>query len=163
MKPYDDFLRDKVAMAEPLGFHVDLSEISPVLKPHQKLIVQWALAGGRRAIFCAFGLGKTLIQLEIIRLCLLRAFGMGLIVIPLGVRQEFMRDAALLGVKVKFIRSLAECDDLNGIYITNYETVRDGKLDPREFVVASLDEAACLHMWRPTDEVLVLPPKGMVA
>ena len=146
MKPYEDFLRDKVAMAEPLGFHVELSEITPILKQHQKLIVQWACAGGRRAIFCAFGLGKTLMQLEIIRLCLLHANGgKGLIVIPLGVRQEFVRDAELLGVKVKFIRNLDECDDPNGIYLTNYETVRDGKLDPREFVAASLDEAACLR------------------
>jgi len=146
VRAYEDFLRDKVAMAEPLGFHVDLSEINPLLKPHQKLIVQWAIAGGRRAIFCAFGLGKTIIQLEIIRLVLLYLGqdGMGLIVIPLGVRQEFMRDAALLGIKVKFIRSLDECDGL-GIYLTNYETVRDGKLDPRAFVVASLDEAACLR------------------
>lgn len=146
MKPYEDFLRDKVPMAESFGFDIDLDQINPMLKPHQKLIVKWAVAGGRRAIFCAFGLGKTIIQLEIIRI-VLQALGqgMGLIVIPLGVRQEFMRDAAMLGIKVKFVRSLEECDDSNSIYITNYETVRDGKLDPRQFVVASLDEAACLR------------------
>jgi DNA modification methylase len=46
---------------------------------------------------------------------------------------------------LKFVRSIAECDDPNGIYLTNYETVRDGKLDPRLFSVASLDEADCLR------------------
>src|SRR3546814_11819469 len=70
---------------------------------------------------------------------------MGLITIPLGVRQEFIRDAAMLGIKVKFVRRIEECDDPEGIYLTNYETVRDGKLDPRLFSVASLDEAACLR------------------
>ena len=145
MKPYKDFLKAKVQMAKSYGFEIALEEINPILKPHQKAIVQWAVAGGRRAIFCAFGLGKSVIQLEVVRLILSRAGGMGLIVIPLGVRQEFIRDAAMLGVKVKFIRRIEECDDSGGIYLTNYETVRDGKLDPRLFTVASLDEAACLR------------------
>ncbi|MDS1141759.1 DNA methylase N-4 [Pusillimonas sp. SM2304] len=132
-------------MAEPLGFHVDLADINPLLKQHQKMIVQWAIAGGRRAIFCAFGLGKTVIQLEVLRICRDHTGGMGLITIPLGVRQEFIRDAQMLGIKVKFVRRIEECDDPEGIYLTNYETVRDGKLDPRLFSVASLDEAACLR------------------
>lgn len=142
---YDEFLRAKVQMAESFGFAVEPHEINPKLKPHQAAIVQWAVAGGRRAIFCAFGLGKTVIQLETVRLTRERAGGMGLIVIPLGVRLEFMRDAAMLGIRVKFIRSIDEADDPAGIYLTNYETVRDGKLDPRAFTVASLDEAACLR------------------
>jgi vacuolar-type H+-ATPase catalytic subunit A/Vma1 len=29
--------------------------------------VRWAVRGGRRAIFAAFGLGKTVIQLETLR------------------------------------------------------------------------------------------------
>ncbi|MEY4417340.1 MAG: hypothetical protein RIQ53_4633 [Pseudomonadota bacterium] len=145
MRPYDDFLRDKVQMAESFGFEIGPHEVNPKLKPHQAAIVAWAVAGGRRAIFCAFGLGKTVIQLEVVRITRARAGGMGLIVIPLGVRLEFIRDAAMLGLKVKFIRALEECDDPEGIYLTNYETVRDGKLDPRKFSVASLDEAACLR------------------
>ena len=145
MKPYEEFLRDKIVMAERLGFDVTDADISPILKPHQRLIVRWVVAGGRRAIFCNFGLGKTVIQLEVVRICCERAGGMGLIVIPLGVRQEFMRDAAMLGISIKFIRHIEECDDRHEVYLTNYETVRDGKLDPRSFTVASLDEAACLR------------------
>jgi hypothetical protein len=142
---YADFLRAKVQMAESFGFEITAAEVNPKLKAHQIQIVIWAVAGGRRAIFCAFGLGKTVIQLETVRITRARSGGMGLIVIPLGVRQEFMRDAAMLGIKVKFIRRIEECDDPEGIYLTNYETVRDGKLDPRLFSVASLDEAACLR------------------
>jgi hypothetical protein len=92
-------------------------------------------------------LGKSVIQLEAMRLVLDRNGGRGLIVAPLGVRQEFKRDAVeLLGwaEPPKFIRSI-EYAAATGIYLTNYETVRDGKLDPREFTVASLDEASCLR------------------
>lgn len=147
---YQAFLRAKVVMADSLGFDIDESEINPILKPHQRAIVRWMVLMGRAACFAAFGLGKSIIQLEVVRLILqlaLRNFGiegMGLIVIPLGVRQEFMRDAAMLGIQVKFIRRIEECDG-PGIYLTNYETVRDGKLDPRHFIVASLDEAAILR------------------
>lgn len=142
---YVAFLRSKVAQAERFGFDIADGEINPILKPHQRAMVRWMVGGGRRACFAAFGLGKSVIQLEVVRITRARAGGMGLIVIPLGVRQEFMRDAAMLGITVRFVRSIAECTDAEGIYLTNYETVRDGKLDPRQFTVASLDEAACLR------------------
>lgn len=145
MSTYATFLEAKVRMAESWGFTIHPSEVNPILRPHQIAMVVWGVAGGRRAIFAAFGLGKTMIDLEIVRITRARAGGMGLIVIPLGVRQEFFRDAAMLGIKLKFVRRIDECDDPEGIYLTNYETVRDGKLDPRLFTVASLDEAACLR------------------
>lgn len=62
---YDQFLKSKVVTAKEYGFKVEQSKLCPKLFPHQKNIVQWALSGGRRAIFASFGLGKTLIQLEI--------------------------------------------------------------------------------------------------
>lgn len=142
---YLDFLKSKVAVAPKTGFDIAEGEVNPLLKPHQKAIVRWMVAGGRRACFAAFGLGKTVIQLEAVRLTRERAGGMGLIVIPLGVRQEFMRDGALLNIQLKFIRRIEEAEDPAGIYLTNYETVRDGKLDPRRFSVTSLDEASCLR------------------
>jgi hypothetical protein len=55
-----------------------------------------------------------------------------------------MRDARLLSLEPRFIRSTAEAS-ADGIYLTNYESVRDGKLDPRGFQVVSLDEAAILR------------------
>lgn len=143
--PYRAFLESKVRMAPSYG-HEDVEmDVNPILKPHQDAIVRWMVAGGRRACFASFGLGKTLIQLEAVRITRQRAGGRGLIVLPLGVRQEFLRDAAMLGTPVSFIRRLEEAEDPEGIYLTNYETVRDGKLDPRHFSVASLDEAAVLR------------------
>ena len=142
---YDDFIKRKVVIAREDGLQLDVADINPILKDHQKLIVQWMVRGGRRACFASFGLGKTMIQLEAVRLTRQAAGGLGLIVIPLGVRQEFTRDAAVLGIRTKFIRRIEEVEDDETIYLTNYETIRDGKLDPQVFTVASLDEASILR------------------
>jgi SNF2 family DNA or RNA helicase len=145
---YQEFLKNKVRLADRIGFDIDDSEINPALKPHQKAAVKWAVAGGRRALFEAFGLGKSIQQLEIIRIILTKVErGRGLIVCPLGVRQEFIRDAReILGWETvpTFVRRSEEVD-APGIYITNYESVRDGKLDPNLFDAVSLDEASCLR------------------
>ena len=142
---YREFLAAKAALAGADGFDVDPAEVHPILKPHQRDAVVWGVRGGRRAWFASFGLGKTLIQEEACRLILGKlGGGRALITCPLGVRQEFPRDGALIGVLPKFIRTEAEAPK-DGIYLTNYETIRDGKLDPTRFDVLSLDEAAILR------------------
>lgn len=142
---YLDFLRQKIRLAEFAGFDVGDDEINPILKPHQRTIVRWAVRGGCRAIFAAFGLGKSVMQIEILRLIQKHAGGPVLICLPLGVRQEFRRDGAMLGVEFKFIRSAEEIEDGQAFYLTNYESIRDGKLDPALFTAVSLDEASVLR------------------
>jgi hypothetical protein len=147
MIPYEEFLRKKVRLASNDGFTLSDSDINPALKPHNRIMVKWMVEGGRRACFASFGLHKTVTQLEVIRCTLLHTGGRGLIICPLGVRQEFVRDAVkILGwdAPPKFIRSIDQAGE-TGIYLTNYETVRDGKLDPRLFMAASLDEASILR------------------
>lgn len=144
---YDAFLRAKVKIATPKGFPTCELAINQALKDHQKVGARWLVEGGTRALFYAFGLGKTVIQLEAVRLTLANAGGRGLIVCPLGVRQEFTQDAMRVlkwETAPKFIRSIEEAD-ATGIYLTNYETVRDGKLDPAHFVCVSLDECGVMR------------------
>ncbi len=141
---YEHFLAAKVDFDSRTGFEIDLDDVHPALFDHQRRIVQWAVRGGRRAIFAAFGLGKSIMQLEILRQIIQREGGMALIVCPLGVRTEFAHDAKRLGVETRFIRRNSEVDG-QGIYVTNYESIRDGKLDPSQFVAVSLDEAAILR------------------
>jgi len=143
---YREFLARKVKLATSAGFSVADSDIHPLLKPHQRAAVRWACEGGRRALFEAFGLGKSMQQIEILRLARRHAGGAALIVLPLGVRQEFRSDAEKLGVATRFIRGNAEIDpDFDGIHLTNYESVRDGKVDPNLFTAVSLDEASVLR------------------
>lgn len=142
---YRDFLEAKVCLDEPSGFACAADEVNPYLKPHARDMVLWAVRGGRRGLFASFGLHKTVTQLEVVRLTLLKCGGgRGLIVAPLGVRGEFFRDAKTLGTPLTFIRSHREAK-ADGMYLTNYESVREGKLDPTGFQVVSLDEASVLR------------------
>ena len=143
---YGAFLRRKACLAPEWGFDVHPDEVNPILKPHQRDCVMWALKGGRRALFEAFGLGKTMQQLEILRLIREREAGRCLIVCPLGVRQEFMRDGGKLGIELKFVRWTHDLEG-DGLYITNYESIRDYRLDPDRFGAVSLDEASVLRSY----------------
>lgn len=143
--PYLQFLRDKIKLASFDGFEIEPRQINAQLFDHQRDIVRWAVKGGNRAIFASFGLGKSVMQVEWCKQIQQIAGGDALIVCPLGVRQELLRDARMLSIEFQFIRSQAEMSSGQHFYMTNYETVRDGKLDPGIFTAASLDEAAVLR------------------
>lgn len=145
---YQEFLETKIELAQDSGFVVAPEKINQVLKPHQRDAVAWALKGGRRALFESFGLGKTVQELEFCHLAAEYEKGRALIVLPLGVKQEFTRDAVeILGYeRPTYCRTMDEvkaCD--SRIVLTNYERVRDGDIDPSYFVATSLDEASVLR------------------
>ena len=143
---YQSFLTDKLTFSAFYGHEVADDDIHTTLYPHQRSIVRWAVHGGRRAIFARFGLGKSVMQLETLRLTIAHAGGRALVICPLGVRQEFRRDAERLGLTLTFVRRSEEVDASDDrIFITNYESVRDGKLDPNLFTAVSLDEASVLR------------------
>jgi len=85
-------------MANFSGYTIEPNNLHPILYPHQRDICQWAVQGGNRAIFAKFGLGKSVMQCEWLRQIINAAGGDGLIICPLGVRQELIRDAAMVGV-----------------------------------------------------------------
>ena len=167
---YRAFLEAKMPLAQACGFDCSLDDVPATLKDgrplkdHQRHVIAWAVRRGRAALFEAFGLGKSIQQILIANIILekieaslqTRPFfdpdkpNMGLIVAPLGVRREFMRDAQLLGLHLTFVKSDAEIDekgDICGLYLTNYESVRDGKIDVSRFNVVSLDEASVLRSY----------------
>ena len=122
-----------------------------MLKPHQRDAVAWALKGGRRALFEKFGLGKTIQELEWCRQVVKHEGGQALIILPLGVRQEFTNDAEKLLCIEKpiYVRNMAEITEHSEvpILLTNYERVRDGDIDPTYFAAVSLDEASVLRSY----------------
>jgi hypothetical protein len=160
---YRDFLEAKVPLAVPAGISsVTPGLVNPWCKPHAKDAVAWAVRGGRRAIFASFGLHKTSMQLEWMRLTLeARTIGVGLIVLPLNVRREFLIEAGPGRLNYddemfpRFVRTDDEVDDAlergrargyaRAIFLTNYESVREGKIDPTRFNAVSLDEASILR------------------
>lgn len=147
---YRKFLESKVVQAPKSGFTISSAEINPALKPHQRDAVQWAVAGGRRALFEAFGLGKSVQQLEWCRIITEYIKKPALIICPLGVKQEFSHDAVhLLHMDAPtYVRDMDEIRSCqNHIMITNYERVRDGNIDPTYFSAVSLDEASVLRSY----------------
>jgi DNA modification methylase len=185
---YKEFLENKIVVAESFGQKIDPEFLSDVLLPHQKVIVPWCLEGGRRAIFASFGLGKSIMQLEIAKQVMRLTGKPFLICMPLGVVGEFRRDNELLatGHEIEYItdtddidtqiaeqnlestiRSGANPNDIEGltlnyrrelgkqedrkfsfklkIYVTNYERVRKGDIDPNKFGGVSFDEASILR------------------
>lgn len=148
---YNSFLRTKLVKAPISGFNLSPDEINPALKPHQRDAVRWAVKGGRRALFESFGLGKTVQELEWCTQVIRHEGGKALIVLPLGVRQEFTRDAVeLLHIAPpQYIMSAAQANAApdGTILMTNYERVRDGDIDPKQFTATALDEASVLRSY----------------
>ncbi len=145
---YREFLQTKIELASESGFVIKPEEINPALKPHQRDAVMWALRGGRRALFESFGLGKTIQEIEFCHQVIRKYGGKALIVLPLGVKQEFTHDAvSILGYeKPEYVRTMEEVKHAaTDIMITNYERVRDGDIDVRFFMATSLDEASVLR------------------
>lgn len=135
MRDYKDFLLAKQSCAESRSIDSG-KDIHPCLFDFQQKIVAWALKKGRCAIFADCGLGKTLMQLEWAR----HIKGDVLILAPLAVAEQTVREGLKIGVKVTHVR---EADQLRkGINITNYE--RLARFDAHEFEGVVLDESSIL-------------------
>lgn len=134
---YASFLARKTRAAHADGPRVDDDDISPVLHEWQRRIVAWAVHCRRAAIWADTGLGKTFMMVEWCRL----SGATALIVAPLAVCQQTIREAAKLGVTATFARS---GDDITGpgLYVTNYERVET--INPGVLDAVALDESSIL-------------------
>lgn len=133
---YADFLQGKALRAPSSGHDVESAAVHPRLFPFQRDLVRWAVRKGRAALFADTGLGKTGMQLEWARLTGQRT----LVLAPLAVARQTIREGALLGIDVAYARNQGEASD--GITITNYE--RLGAFDPTAFGAVVLDESSIL-------------------
>jgi hypothetical protein len=143
---YIKYLKSKAIIAEEFGFEPNY--LPDMAKPHQKDMVFWGVKGGRRAYFASFGLGKTFIQLMTAVNCMEKENKPFLIACPLGVIGEFKRDNRKLGTgyDIQYITDTDTIDEYEKkIYLTNYERIRKGDIDPEKFSGVSFDEASVLR------------------
>lgn len=136
---YQDFLREKVAHAHAAGPVIDPDALHPMLHDWQREIVSWAAAVGRAAIWADTGLGKTIMQVQWAES--VRGDGSALIVAPLAICRQTVREAAKINVTATYVRDPDEMSG-PGVYVTNYEMVE--LFDPAEFAAMVLDEASIL-------------------
>lgn len=137
MTSYARFLESKRPIVELRGRECSPGDVNAMLFPFQRDVTAWAVRKGRAALFVDTGLGKTFMQLEWARLLGRNT----LILAPLAVARQTVREAAKLGITVRYVRSQPEVDD-DGIYITNYEML--DAFDPACFGAVVLDESSIL-------------------
>ena len=134
---YADFIERKKARATREGPTTEPHDVHPMLHPWQRYIVAWAVRTQRAAIWADTGLGKTMMQIEWARL----SGETALIVAPLAVCAQTVRETAKLGITSTQIRSGAEITG-PGIYVTNYEMIEH--IDPTTIDAVVLDESSIL-------------------
>jgi hypothetical protein len=132
---YAEFLARKQRRAGQYGRPCTPSEANPLLHEWQADIVAWAVRKGRAAIWADTGLGKTFMQSEWARLSGDRA----LIVAPLAVCHQTVREAGKLGIAARYVR---EDDGQPGLMVTNYEMA--ARFEPTALDAVVLDEASIL-------------------
>lgn len=136
---YDKFLARKALVVPPCGIQ-EPPPLHPSLFPFQADITHWALRRGRAALFEECGLGKSRQALEWARVVCEHSVGSVLILTPLAVAPQFVREGAAIGLPVTHAREAA--DIRPGINVTNYE--RFDRFDPELFAGVVLDESSIL-------------------
>jgi len=137
---YEDFLAAKLVTAGSHGITIPADDLNPVLFDWQREVTAWALQRGRAAIFAACGLGKTFMQVEWAHRITEATGGRVLILAPLAVAHQTIKEAAKLGLTVEYARRQdgSDCP----LVITNYECLAD--FDPSQWIGVVLDESSIL-------------------
>lgn len=137
---YDSFIESK-RMSDPASGMGDVPVLNASLKPHQHDIVAWALRRGRAAVFAGTGLGKSFMQLEWARVVSEFTGQPVLILAPLAVAAQTVREGAKFDIEARHCRDQSEVGDAQ-IVVTNYD--RLAKFDLEHFAGVVLDESSIL-------------------
>lgn len=143
MSDYEAFLASKRVLVSNCGIDVPVGDLNPMLFPFQRDIVHWALHKGRSAIFADCGLGKTPMQLEWARHVASHNGRPVLILAPLAVSQQTMREGEKFGVPVTVCRHQGDVQP--GVNIANYEML--SHFDAGAFGGLVVDESSILKSY----------------
>lgn len=140
---YQRFLDQKRIVADAVGFEIPRHTLNKRLFPFQTDIVKWAIKRGRAAIFADCGMGKCFMSLEWARR-IHELTGKDIIILaPLAVARQTVREGEKFGVKVTLCKTGA--DVRRGINVTNYERLHHFRPDRFAGVVA--DESSILKAY----------------
>lgn len=137
---YQEYIDNKKIVHKSAGIGIDRNTLNPLLFDFQKDLVWWSLKKGRAALFASTGLGKTFMQVEWAQKVHDHTGGNVLILAPLAVSMQTVRESAKLGIIVNACRK--QTDVKPGINITNYEML--GHFNTDSFVGVVIDESSIL-------------------
>lgn len=137
---YQKFLAGKTQLSGKFGFKPTFIPDSAF--DFQKALIEWAVEKGRGAIFADCGLGKTLIQLAWAQNVVEKTNGRVLIITPLAVGHQTVREGEKFGISAA--RSPDGAFPLTGekIIVTNYERLH--YFNPNDFEGVACDESSIL-------------------
>ncbi len=135
---YEHFIAAKHPRASARGF--EASGLHARLFGWQREAVSWACHLGAAALFQECGLGKTLQQVAWAEQVTRHTGRPVLIVAPLAVAGQTIREAATIGVPVCYAQSQADVS--TSVTITNYDRVT--AFDAAQFAGVVLDESSIL-------------------
>lgn len=138
MNDYKQFIASKQFNVQPSGFVAD--KINSHLFNYQRDLVSWALKLGKAALFTMTGTGKTFMQVEWAERVCRHTGEKVLILAPLAVSIQTVKEAEKLGIKIQLCSEQSDC--IEGINITNYEKLEH--FSPAEFSGIVLDESSIL-------------------
>ena len=140
---YQKFLESKKVTKIESGFDVYISQLNPLLFEFQKYCVQRALKSGKFALFESCGLGKTLQQLEWADKVSRHTNSSVLILAPLAVVAQTIKEGEKFGYKVADYEKIKPGQNSEyRIFITNYDNLENVYIDYFSGVV--LDESSIL-------------------
>jgi hypothetical protein len=138
IKRYRAFIASRAAATQMHGFTP--RPLNGMAKEHQRVALDFALRKGKSAAFLDTGLGKSFIELEFARQCADETGKPSLILTPLAVAGQMVREGQKFGIDARQIREQSEVGA--GIMVANYERLQ--KLDPDSFGAVVLDESSIL-------------------
>jgi len=138
---YSAFLASKSTACPPVGF--DPSDFTAPLFPFQRDIVTMACRVGRFCIWADCGMGKTAMQLEWASQVHQHTGGNVLILAPLAVSHQTVREGQKFGIACNFASTQADVQP--GITVTNYEKL--AHFDATAFSGVVLDESSILKAY----------------
>jgi len=139
MENYIEFLESKRKRADKSGFKINPDQLNPKLKDFQMHIVGKALDHGKYALFADTGLGKTFMQLEWAYHVSIQTKKPVLILAPLAVVAQTIREGVKWGIEIQRLQSEVFGP---GIFITNYDQLEN--IDTEVFSGVVLDESSIL-------------------
>jgi len=138
LQEYRDFIASRNQSQRMMGFQP--KNINAHMKHHQRIAVDFALERGSAALFLDTGLGKSLSELEWARQVSEETRKPVLILTPLAVAGQMIREGQKFGIDARQIKE--QSDVGAGVMVANYE--RLPKLDPQSFGGVVLDESSIL-------------------
>lgn len=139
---YQEFLQRKTLIDVPTGLN-EFGKINKMLFPFQTAQTEWGLKRGRAVIADDCGLGKTPMQLETARLIHEATGKPVLIVAPLAVAQQTIREGKKFGVEITYANRKENIT--TPITITNYDMLH--AFDASYFICVILDEGSILKSY----------------